>query len=120
MISLLRVILLLMVVSGVQAGGLLSRSDYSNLYQANFSYLITSRACNLNESSMQSSASLNKLIAYGYKHNLHSDETLRTSQNIELYVRAGIDAYWRTAKVPCGEVPRYVNIIAQSVSRLDQ
>jgi hypothetical protein len=109
----------LMIFTTCKADVILSRSDYLNLYQANFLYYITSRACSLNDSSVQSSASLNKLIAYGYKYNLHSDETLRTSQNIELYVRVGMDAYWKTAKVSCGEVPKYVNIIAQSVSRLD-
>lgn len=96
----------------------LARSEYAQLFMATFSYMTVIKACNLSSLYQASDEALTAVIRYGYKNSLHSTETERVSQNVNLYMTHGIDEYKKTGKVTCTDAANTMRTIINSVKQL--
>lgn len=100
------------------ADKVLSKSEYENLFKSSFTYMTVAHACEMSSLKSDANGMVQKVVSYGYKHGLHSEETLKISQNIAMFTRAGIDAYKVDGRITCKDAEKYVRQLISSVKAL--
>lgn len=104
---------------GVSAADrVLSKAEYENLFRSSFTYMTVAHACQMSSLKSDADEMVQKVVSYGYKHGLHSRETIKISQNIAIFTRAGIDAYKVDGRITCSDAEKYVRHLISSVKAL--
>ncbi len=111
--------LLLISTQSALAEKPLTKNEYQSLFMASFTYMNVIKACNNTSLFNTADSTVNKVIAYGYKFNLHDSNTQRISQNVSLYTSEGIESFRKSAKVSCSDGEKYMRQIAAAVNKLN-
>lgn len=96
----------------------LNKYEYQNLFKGSFTYMTVAHACNMTNLRVAADKMVQQVIAYGYKHSLHNEESLNFSQNIAVFTRAGIAAYKADGRVACSEAEKYIRQLANYANTL--